>query len=231
MSKSAITGCIIGTAVGDALGLPYVQASSRITHTDPKAEHGAIAVALAARMARESERIDPSTYLETVSRAIGIEGEELLALLRDACRSVSDAESTGDFAQQQGLARGVSGYTYHTVPVVIHAWLSHQRDFRKAVTAVIECGGDADTTGAIVGGIVGTGVGVDGIPHRWIETIYSWPRTVSWMQRLSGQLNQSLTAGTPAKPVGLNPAAVLLRNAFLLLIVLFHGFRRLFPPY
>lgn len=77
----------------------YVQASSRITHTDPKAEFGAIAVALAARMARQGEHIDPSTYLETVFRAIGNEGEKLLALLRDACRSVSDAESTRDFAE------------------------------------------------------------------------------------------------------------------------------------
>lgn len=114
---------------------------------------------------------------------------------------------------------------------MIHAWLSHQRDFRKAVTAVIECGGDADTTAAIVGGIVGTGVGVDGIPHQWIETIYSWPRTVPWMRRLSDQLDEAIRTDAAAKPISLNPAGVILRNAFFLLVVLFHGFRRLFPPY
>jgi ADP-ribosylglycohydrolase len=202
-----------------------------MTHTDPKAEFGAIAVALATLLARRNENLLPDAYLQTISRLIGHKGEDLLSLLREACRSVNEAESTTAFAEHLGLSRGVSGYTYHTVPVVIHAWLSHQRDYRKAVTAVIECGGDADTTAAIVGGIVGTAVGVEGIPARWIETICEWPRTVPWMQRLSEQLDQSLISASPMKPIGLNPIAVLLRNALFLLVVLFHGFRRLFPPY
>ncbi len=42
-------------------------------------------------------------------------------------------------------------------------------DFQKAVTAAIECGGDADTTAAIVGGIVGARVGKDGIPAELIS--------------------------------------------------------------
>ncbi len=209
----------------------YVRASTKITHTDPKAEFGAIAVAVAALLARRNENVLPDAYLQTISRLIGHEGEELLSLLREACRSVNDAESTTTFAEHLGLSRGVSGYTYHTVPVVIHAWLSHQRDYRKAVTAVIECGGDADTTAAIVGGIVGAAVGIEGIPARWIETICEWPRTVPWMQRLSEQLDQSLISASPIKPIGVNPIAVLLRNALFLLVVLFHGFRRLFPPY
>jgi len=186
---------------------------------------------VAALLARRNENVRPDAYLQTISRLIGHEGEELLSLLREACRSVNDAESTTTFAEHLGLSRGVSGYTYHTVPVVIHAWLSHQRDYRKAVTAVIECGGDADTTAAIVGGIVGAAVGIEGIPARWIETICERPRTIAWMQQLSEQLDQSLTVDAPQKPIGLNPLAVIPRNLLFLIIVLFHGFRRLFPPY
>ena len=130
-----------------------------------------------------------------------------------------------------GLDRGVTGYTYHTVPVAIHAWLSNPKDFRKAVTSIIECGGDADTTAAIVGGIVGAGVGRDGIPNEWLDGIWEWPRSVAWMQRLGEALADSLDGDHSVKSPTVNPIAVLLRNLLFLFLVLFHGFRRLAPPY
>ena len=49
----------------------------------------------------------------------------------------------------------------------------------------VACGGDTDTTAAIVGGIVGSGVGKAGIPPQWISGIREWPRTVAWMERLA----------------------------------------------
>ena len=35
------------------------------------------------------------------------------------------------------LSRGVTGYIYHTVPIVLYAWLSFPTDFRRAVEEVI----------------------------------------------------------------------------------------------
>ena len=67
-----------------------------------------------------------------------------------------------------GLSRGVTGFVCHTVPICIHAWLSHPGDYRSAVESVIRCGGDADTTAAITGGIVGAAVGRAGIPDEWV---------------------------------------------------------------
>ncbi|MCP4809501.1 MAG: ADP-ribosylglycohydrolase family protein, partial [Proteobacteria bacterium] len=49
------------------------------------------------------------------------------------------------------------GYVYHTVPAVIHAWMAYPEDFRNALLDIIGCGGDTDTTGAILGAIVGAG--------------------------------------------------------------------------
>jgi hypothetical protein len=40
-------------------------------------------------------------------------------------RSAASLEDTGTFARSLGLKRGVTGYMYHTVPVVLHAWLRH----------------------------------------------------------------------------------------------------------
>ena len=97
--------------------------------------------------------------------------------------------------------------------------------------AVIACGGDADTTAAIVGGIVGAAVGEQGIPPEWINGICEYPRTIDWMRRLAGQLAETSVSGTTQTPLRLNLFAVLLRNVFFVAVVFFHGFRRLLPPY
>ena len=152
-------------------------------------------------------------------------------LISGAVNSVEDGQSTVAFADSIGLTKGVSGYVYHSVPVSIHAWLSNQRDFRSAVTHVVDCGGDTDSTGAIVGGIVGASVGRAGIPAEWIERLCEWPRSIEWMERLAVQLESTLQSHVSVRPIGLPVLGVLPRNLFFLGIVLYHGFRRLLPPY
>jgi len=68
---------------------------------------------------------------------------------------------------------------------------------------VICCGGDADTTAAIVGGIIGSGVGKKGIPSEWVDGLWEWPRTVGWMQRLAGQVSRTQLEGTTERPLRL----------------------------
>ncbi|QEG02620.1 ADP-ribosyl-[dinitrogen reductase] glycohydrolase [Stieleria maiorica] len=228
----AMRAAIFGAALDDvSLMLDLVRASSRLTHCDPKAEYGAIAAALAAKHSRDQESVDANLWLDKVVVAVGDGGAELIDLLRQAIRSLDAGETTTAFAESLGLDRGVTGYTYHTVPVAIHAWLSHPNDFRRAVTRIIECGGDADTTAAIVGGIVGAGVRREGIPTEWLDGIWEWPRSVPWMQRLGATLADSLDDVGLVKSPTVNPIAVLLRNLLFLFVVLFHGFRRLAPPY
>jgi ADP-ribosylglycohydrolase len=228
----AMRAAIIGAAVDDRIRLlDLVRASSRITHTDPKAEFGALAVALAAQMARRDPAVSGREFLAYLETALTPDGDELTSLVRDAVDSVAGGQSTVAFAASLGLSRGVSGYVYHSVPVALHAWLSHPRDFRSAVTAVIACGGDTDTTGAMVGGIVGASVGRDGIPADWLDRLREWPRSTDWMERLGAQVARTLRSGTAERPLTLPAYGVLPRNLFFLLVVLSHGVRRLLPPY
>ncbi|PAY19070.1 dinitrogenase reductase [Rhodopirellula sp. SM50] len=228
----AMRAAIFGAALDDIpLMLNFVRASSRLTHSDPKAEYGAIAVALAAKHSRGHEKVDANLWLGEVVDALGEGGTELIDLFRQVIRSTESGEPTRSFADSLGLDSGVTGYTYHTVPVAIHAWLSSPNDFRQAVTSIIECGGDADTTAAIVGGIVGAGAGREGVPNEWLDGIWEWPRSVAWMERLGESLANSLNGDSAVKSPAINPIAVLLRNLLFLFIVLFHGFRRLAPPY
>ncbi len=227
----AMRAPILGAAIDDPHELrELVRASSRLTHTDPKAEQGAFAVAFAAQLARQEATISPATYLSQLQSSLGPEAAELLTLVTAVVHSVEKAQPTPAFAESIGLDAGVTGYVFHTVPVALHAWLSNPRDYRGAVISIIRCGGDTDTTAAIVGGIVGAAVGRDGIPAEWIEGLAEWPRSVCWMEQLSRQL-VAIRSGEVSRAVSVRMWQVLPRNALFLLIVLFHGFRRLLPPY
>ncbi|SDY11780.1 ADP-ribosylglycohydrolase [Allochromatium warmingii] len=227
----AMRAAILGVAVADSVALrALVQASARLTHTDPLAESGAWAVAWAARSASLG-LVEPAQYLSVVRETLAADGQVLTGLIEQAVVSVNAGESTEYFAQALGLAQGVSGYVCHTVPVAIHAWLAHPQDYRAAVGAVIRCGGDTDSTAAIVGGILGAAVGPAGIPHAWLHGMIDWPRSVRWLERLGERLARSRMTGQRQRPLPLCVPCVLLRNAVFMLIVLAHGVRRLLPPY
>jgi hypothetical protein len=119
---------------------------------------------------------------------------------------------------------------YHTVPAVLHAWLRHPNDFRQGMREIIGCGGDTDTTGAILGGIIGARVGIAGIPKAWVDNILEFPRNVAWMKTLAGQIHKMMQ-GQPEKPINAAFPLIFLRNMFFTAVVLFHGFRRILPPY
>ncbi len=188
-------------------------------------------MALASRMARQGETVTGSDFLDQLRATIGTDGDELVSLIRAAVNSVESGQPTRAFADSMGLSNGVSGYVYHSVPVAIHAWLSNQEDFRSAIIHVVECGGDTDSTGAIVGGIVGASVGRTGIPSDWIEQMCEWPRSTKWMERLAVQLESVIQSNSTVRPIELPIHWVLVRNLLFLAVVLYHGFRRLLPPY
>jgi ADP-ribosylglycohydrolase len=229
----AMRSAVIGAAIDD---LPRLRAlvgvTTRITHSDPKAEYGALAVALAARHARTHPEADGRGYLEELRSLLPQAAAlEFLPLMEAAVRSAAAGESTATFTEARGWRRGVSGYVYRTVPASVHAWLRDPLDFRAGVGNVIRCGGDTDTTAAIVGGIIGSAVGKAGIPSELMTTLFEWPRTVAWMERLGENLEQTLTEGKAAIPPRLFAPALFCRNQVFLLIVLAHVLRRCLPPY
>ena len=216
-----------------------IRVSSRITHTDPRAEEGALAVALAAHLsATGCLRADDFAARWRALSPDEADGE-LGRAIDAACRAAATGMSTPDFAASIGLARGVSGYICHTVPVALHASLRYPSDLRAAVLGAIACGGDTDSVAAVVGGIVGAGVGKGGIPADWLAGLAEWPRTVRWMEHLADRLGtvDDVVPGSVGIPGGVGRmlpvflSAVIVRNLLFLTVVLYHGARRLLPPY
>lgn len=229
----AMRSALLGVCHGDdpARLRALVRASARLTHTDPRAEVGALAVAAAAYLACETSADLPGTYLRMMEGLLGAEDAEFLDLARRAAASAQAGETIQTFAASLGAGERVSGYVYQTVPVALHAWFRFPHDYKQAVLAVVHCGGDTDTTGAIAGAVVGAAVGPGGIPAEWRDALWEWPRTVDWMTRLGEHLAAARADGSPQRPLSLPFLPLLARSIFFAVVVLAHGFRRLLPPY
>lgn len=209
----------------------FVKRSTRMTHSDPKAYWGALCAALAASISARQKPIAPQEFLSVVQESLKEEpAEEFITLLVGACHSAASSEPVLEFAKTIGCTKGVSGYIFHTIPCVVQVWLRHQQDFAAGIQEMIAAGGDTDTTAAILGAIIGAGVGVDGIPAAWIQGIWEWPRSVKWMTHLAAALDQTIAGNSVSVP-GYCIPAIPIRNVIFLLIVLSHGLRRLLPPY
>ncbi|MHC4676717.1 MAG: ADP-ribosylglycohydrolase family protein [Planctomycetota bacterium] len=231
----AMRVAIIGVCYGDdeTRLKEIVKAATIITHTDPRAYWGALAVALAAHENFSSPLlVDAKNYFNRLERLLGPEmAGDFLDLIKQVVASVAKGKHTREFAESQKLQKGITGYTYHSVPAVIHAWLLNPREFQNAILDIIGCGGDTDTTAAILGGIVGAAVGPAGIPDKWMNNLWEWPRTIRWMRQLGQQLDIVLKSARAGPPPRLPIIGILLRNLLFSGIVLFHAFRRMLPPY
>lgn len=230
----AMRSPLLGVAFGHdpALLQAYVKTSTEMTHTDPKARFGALAVALATHHGASRGDLSSREYLHELHALLADEpATEFLGLVERAAESARTAESVSDFAAGIGSRNGISGYSYHTVPCVLQTWFRHGDDFEAGLQAIIKAGGDADTAGAIYGGIVGARVGAAGIPETWLADIADWPRSIGWIRQLGQTTADSISNEADARCPGYFVPGILPRNLVFLTVVLAHGFRRLAPPY
>jgi ADP-ribosyl-[dinitrogen reductase] hydrolase len=190
----AMRSAIIGAYFFDdpARRREFVSAATRLTHTDPRAGTAALAVAEAA-----ASVILPQPPHEWASTLRGLDGgEEWTTICNKLELGLAKGMSVGGFAEALGLRNGISGYSYHSVPVALYAWLRSPDDFREALTSALNCGGDTDTVGAIVGALAGANVGASGIPSEWLARICEWPRSTKVLnqaaQRLARQRRKPL---------------------------------------
>ena len=203
----------------------YIRASTLLTPTDPRAERGALLIALAAAHAVRLGSADG--FLEVAMRESAGE-EELHRFLKIAAEDLHAGSSPEIFADAIGLSHGVTGYINHTVPVALYCWLRTPHSFEEAVGTCIALGGDTDTTAAIVGALVGATAGASAIPKSFVDGVIEFPRSVTWIRRLASDL---AAKRKPERSSVTFFPLLFLRNLLFLINVLAHGFRRLLPPY
>jgi ADP-ribosylglycohydrolase len=170
----------IGAFFADDLAAVVEQAtrSSVITHTHDEAIAGAVAVAVAAARASElrtSAVPDRSEFLDLVLPHVPE------SVVRDKIRQARDisADATVEFAVSV-LGNGARVSAQDTVPFALWCAAQHLSNFEEAMWLTVSGLGDRDTTCAIVGGVVGSYTGVEGIPREWLrarERLPAWPFT------------------------------------------------------
>jgi len=204
----------------------FVSISTKMTHTDPKAETAALAVAEAAAWAvNQNEPVEAWLgRLQEFGR-----DEEWLSICQRVVEFYGERKSVQEFADALGLGKGVSGYAYHSVPVALYAFIRHTYDFRSAVVAALDCGGDTDTVGAIVGALCGARLGVANIPNQWCERVWEWPRSFTLLAEAAERLAEQKHSQSPLGPIRYFWPAVVLRNIIFTVTVLIHGSARLLP--
>lgn len=234
----AMRSALFGVALGNEAGLraSLVARSCRLTHSDPRALAGALAMAEAAAWAAHggesglaglvARLVDgtPFAELDGCAWRAPQEWRACMARLDDALQRGLEVEA---FCGELGLERGVSGFVLHSVPVALYAALRHRDDPRRGLEEVWRAGGDTDTVGAMAGALLGTLHGEQGLPRPWVEGILDWPRSVGTLRRLARALAAPREDWRPVRYPALGSV---LRNPLFLAVVLGHGARRLLPP-
>ncbi len=122
---------------------------------------------------------------------LALRGAEKSSLRREADRLVAEYP-TFRFTPYPGLA---TGYVVDTLQTVFHHFF-RSRSFEECVVSTVNQGGDADTTGAIIGGLAGAYYGLEEIPQRWLKKLEK--RYVNELSELAKNLlNLSHSRRTP----------------------------------
>lgn len=205
----------------------FVDASTLLTHRDPRALATARAIAdVAARIASgEWAQRPPIEALQALLHEAGDDADWHAAIVRiGECLQQADPVAAARAAF--GNRAGISGYALHTVPFALVVWYAHHGDFAQTLREVIRAGGDTDTVAAIAGGLAALSAGVDAIPAAWIDRIADWPHGAPRLRVLAAALADHTLDAPTGFALGLWP-----RSPLFMLLVLAHGLRRLLPPY
>jgi len=138
-------------------------AASRVTHFDPVAG-------------------EASAFVNRMVSGI-CRGEEMDAAFRQALAACPDPELRGLLEDYRAYppepSLDAALCTHCAVRVFMEA-----SSFREAVVAAVNLGGDADTVGAIVGGLAGARFGFQAIPASWLEVLCDREELLDLARRL-----------------------------------------------
>jgi ADP-ribosylglycohydrolase len=154
--------------------------SAVVTHAHPEAAAGAIAVAVAAAYAarsRDGMRVRGwRAFLDLVLPHVP--ESEVRARIQIA-RNLRSGLEIGKVVDRLGNGSDIS--SQDTVPFVLWCAARHLHDFEGAIWQALSGLGDLDTNAAMVGGIVASAVGWEGIPVAWRDAREPLP---DWLPRL-----------------------------------------------
>jgi ADP-ribosylglycohydrolase len=161
---------------------------SRITHRDPRSIAGGVAIASATRLLCTSPEVEAGLLCCAVAadmRPFDPAFAELVAGLPTQLAG-NHSGALEYVAWSGGGAREfdeiiITPYVVPTVLAALWAVTTFPSSWEDSVAAAIRLGGDVDTLGAIVGGLMGARLGVAAIPRHLRESVHK----AKWLHRLA----------------------------------------------
>lgn len=155
------------------MAVKQTRLSSEITHAHEEGIAGTIAVAVGAAYAWQMRGQHPNkhTFLDAVLQHLpNSEVKKSILIAYD----LDDDTSVQNAAKALGSGHRVTAQD--TVPFVLWCAARHLDNYEEAIWNTASAFGDVDTTCAMVGGIVATYTGIEGIPAEWIVRREPLPR-------------------------------------------------------
>lgn len=125
---------------------------------------------------RHAKEIAEMTHMDEASSEICAAYSKAIMLYTkdrgaDAVREVEWLESLIHRWKEPTMAVHPSGWVVDSMDCALRAIMAAGGDTKKAIVTAINYGGDADTIGAITGGLVGARNGIDSIPKEWMAAL------------------------------------------------------------
>ncbi len=173
-----VADCSCGGFFGGSDLTTHCAEDAFLTHQHHEASVASYAVALAVSMALDPAGFQLNTFLNALPHSY----------IKDAVRDAFILATNGTDPDEALEVLGRRGNAIQTVGsafyYVFRNIAMHALSFESCVVEAIQAGGDTDTRGAIVGAIMGTLVGVEGIPEHLIRGLYQ----ASYIQELDAKL-------------------------------------------
>lgn len=144
------------------------QASSVVTHVHPEGVAGTVATAVAAAMAWQLRAVAPAEGARKLFDAVLQLTRESVVRRKILLASQVPADMDPELVAKS-LGRGDLVTAPDTVPFCLWVAAHHLVNYPEALALTISVGGDCDTNAAIVGGIVASAGGREGIPSEWLS--------------------------------------------------------------
>ncbi|UCG82917.1 MAG: ADP-ribosylglycohydrolase family protein [Dehalococcoidia bacterium] len=139
--------------------------SSIITHWDPQACWGAVAVNMAIAEILKGDR---GNLISTL--IVNIEQAEVM-------------QAVAEIPRLNSINREPSAYVLDTLQAALWCFLTSS-SFESALVAAVNLGGDTDTVGAVCGALAGASYGFESIPERWHEHLQDRDEILSLAQKI-----------------------------------------------
>ncbi len=210
----------------------WVEESTKQTHTHPLAINGCQVLAALADFGATNKPSNFSTS-EALDKAISSSScPDIKDKLVELRPFLGQHRSPSAVARHFGWETGIDGSIVPTTIMATYCWLRYPQDFRRAVESAISLGGESDSLGALVGGLVGAHIGARGLPEELINGLAGYPQNTLWIEKMAERFSHWPHGSddlhtAPALPS--EPVMQLVRNVYAIPLAWLHFILRI--PY